>query len=104
MNQPPTPQLTPDQDRQKTIDLHANDLKDIDALRKEAGFDRYFLRRIREKRKTADDEFRDLECDPLKREGLRQKVKAYDEVLKMMDTDFIQSTQILQNLLPQQPA
>ena len=104
MSQLPQPQLTPEQERQKTIDLHANDLKDIDALRKTEGFGRYFLRRVRQKRDAADVEFRDLECDPLKREGLRQKVKTYDEILKMMDTDFAQSTETLQNLLPQQPA
>lgn len=78
--------------------LHSHDLDDIKFLQACEPFNRYFLRRLREKREAADRRFRGdppSVCDAAQREALRQVVNEYDDMLRLMQTDKQASERIL---------
>lgn len=92
--------MSTDLDRQRTIDIHANDIRDIKILRETPAFAQYWMRRLRQKRDETDKKFHDDDCDPMAREGYRKQVALCDELLKMMDVDEAASMQALARLLP----
>lgn len=88
--------MTPAIERQRKIELHTADLRDIKILRETPAFKSYWLRRLKEKRDEADSSFHDTAPAS---EPLRQLVAAYDGLLKMMDTDEKQSNVILEQIV-----
>lgn len=71
-------------------ELAIRDLGDIHALRKSVAFDRYFLRRLREKIAPLQEAI--LEDDKLtdeQRNQKRREMKIYREILGLLDADEI---------------
>ena len=71
-------------------ELAARDLQDIAELGKSPAFERYWLRRMRQKRDAIKSRFEDdppSKCDKDEREILRRILKEYDELLGMPATD-----------------
>ncbi len=63
------------------------DLTDIAALRKDDPFNRFFMRRVRQKRDQAIHALITTKCDAETREGHRQKVLALEEVRTLLEDD-----------------
>jgi hypothetical protein len=68
-------------------DRAAQDLTDIRALRNDEPFQRFFLRRVRQKRDQAMLLLLTDKCDAATREGHRQKALALEEVLTLLEDD-----------------
>ncbi len=71
----------------KSREQAARDLQDIAILHRSDEFNRYYLRRMAEKRKTFADAFLTAECSHEKREILRQMILLFDELGRMMKED-----------------
>lgn len=90
-------------DRQKSIDLHANDLRDIKVLRETPAYGQYWYRRLREKRDAFNKDFHELgrdKCDAEQREVLRNQVALCEDLMTMMQKDESISLQALAKLIP----
>src|SRR3954468_15991023 len=81
-----------DQDISKQVskELALRDLGDIADLRKSDGFNRYFLRRLNQKRNEVEKKFRydsAVPVDKEDREILRRLMLAYEELVWLLDVD-----------------
>ncbi len=66
------------------------DIEDIKALERSDPFNRYFLRRLDQKRAEAERKFKydpAEKCTPERREEYRQVMLALEDIQKMMTTD-----------------
>lgn len=82
--------MTPDPEAQRSLEVARHDIEAIKALQKNEHFNRYWLRRLKDRRDLADRSFHEdppSKCDPMQREALRQVVEAYDGLLTMMQID-----------------
>jgi hypothetical protein len=68
-------------------ELAVKRLSDIQALQKEAAFERYFLGRIREKVKTSEGTILDSGSDWEQTQRERARRSAFLEILKMAEQD-----------------
>lgn len=83
----------------------SSDLVDIDALRHQPATERYFLRRIREKRdQCAAAVLNDDQLSAQDREIQRQLYKAYEGLARMMDDDATEHQRTLAAYLPDESA
>jgi len=76
----------------KTVseELARRDLGDIRALQESEEFNRYWLRRLADKRKLVAGHFKNdppTQCDDREREILRRLLLAYEELEGLMKTD-----------------
>lgn len=85
----------PEIERQRQIDLHSGNLRDIKALRESSAFNGYWLRKLNEKRAAADQSYHGQPAS----ESTRQVIAAYDDLLVMMKNDEKQSTGALEQLV-----
>jgi hypothetical protein len=86
-------------------ELAARDLQDITELAKSPAFERYWLRRIRQKRDAIKKRFEDDppdKCDKDEREVIRRILKEYEELLRMPATDEYASQRRLEMAPPRQ--
>jgi hypothetical protein len=75
---------------QVSEELARRDAEDIAALRLSEPFNRYWMRRLKQRRDETDRAFRfdpPAKCDFVQREVLRNLVIAYDELLNVMQAD-----------------
>ncbi len=86
--------MTPEE--QEIQDKHAadvsrerakKDLEDIRTLRNTVAFDRYFMRRVGEKKKVMEKSFRHDTMPHEEREILRRSLRLIDEIEGMMTAD-----------------
>ncbi len=74
----------------RTRQLAAQDIQDIKTLRGAESFNRYFIRRLRDRQTAINTRFRNdppAKCDDREREILRRLLLEYDELLKLLDND-----------------
>ncbi len=86
-------------------ELAARDLQDIAELAKSPAFERYWLRRIRQKLAAIEKRFkydRPIDCDKDEREILRRIMIEYEELLCMPATDEYASQRRLEMVPPRQ--
>ena len=83
--------MTPDQEQAVIRETVARrDLEDIKFLRECAPFQRYFMRRIRDKQETIAERFRNdppSKCTHEEREILRRLLNEYDDIAGMLEID-----------------
>ena len=73
------------------------DASDISALRKVPGFERYFLRRLKERKEAFAKKVLDNEADPQTREHWRQIYLEYVDLCKMVDQDEANAVKLLRD-------
>ena len=96
---------TPEEESKKAFELQARrDIQDIRDLRENAAFNRYFLRRLKQRRDETEQsyrhdpeyvvkkdemgrEYRAIVCSKEDREILRQKLDLLEELLGLLSTD-----------------
>lgn len=92
--------MTPDQekaaqDRDRSLEQNRQDLEDIATLKRTEAFERYFLRRIRQKSKQIEEDVLRGKSDHVVRENRRNQLLILDEILAMMKTDEAASKRTL---------
>lgn len=88
-------------------ELAAMDMQDIKTLRGAECFNRYFMRRLRDKRAAIDTRFHNdppAKCDAVGREALRQVIQEYNSLLTMLDDDERSAAGTLSTLPRDHPA
>lgn len=81
--------------QQKSLIQAEQDLSDIRALKKLAAFDRYFLRRLAEKRDHFAALVLDSDATPEQREIWRQMYQEYKTLCGMVDQDEANALKLL---------
>lgn len=82
--------MTDAESKAKSRQLAAEDLEDIASLRRDPHFNRYWLRRLAQKREQVRVSFENdppASCSHEEREIRRRILKAYDELTEMMASD-----------------
>lgn len=73
------------------VEVTKRDISDILFLQECQPFNRYFMRRIREKKVAIERRFRGdppAKCDAAEREILRRLLDEYDVIERLLDSDF----------------
>jgi len=77
---------------EKAKEKMRQDIIDIQALRNFEPFNRYFVRRLKEKHAEIEKRFRDdpaEKCSYEEREILRRLMKEYEDILRMMEREEV---------------
>ncbi len=78
------------------VERARQDIVDIRDLRKFEAFNRYFVRRLLQKRDAAEKAFKYETMDHERREVARQQMLQLEELLKMMESDESSAKKLVQ--------